>query len=399
MLVVVAILAFGATLWWWRASLVPPAPNQPTAAAEEPAATATAEFPRSKQTPTPAQPAEPLSAADTKFLARLQQAELTAVPFGFSQPYGFVADDATLAEVAAGRVAETVSALEARAAAGDNAANAALAQLKDCSFLESAGERVAGAAQRVIGSAATVAAMPEERRKRMRLVADVRHHHFEEGLQSCRRAQFNGPAIDQRLRDAAAAGDETSLWVMGKLREYHDERMKSLAAAAMLGHARAQYEMGIAYRGGYTGAKRHGPKEKVWLELAAPKLPNAKEALAECYFEGCDGRQPDPDNGLRLLAEAALLGHGARVEQMRPVGAGEALPAEQRFALAEFRNRLNESGCFGVSGYVRVGFDSWETEQLMQRSLSNFVQQQVRTLADQYWRDHGASARTFLGCS
>jgi hypothetical protein len=399
MLVVVAILAFGATLWWWRASLMTTAPEQATPAAEEPAPMAVVEDPRAAQAPQPTQPTATLSEADAKFLALLQQTEFL-VPFGFSSQFsGFVSDDTTLAEVAAGRVEETVSALEARAAAGDTDANAALAQLKDCRLLESAIERAAGAAARVIGSPAVVATMPEERRKRMRLVADVRHHHFEEGLQSCRRARFNGPAIDQRLRAAAAAGDETSLWVMSAVPEYHDERMRSLAAAAMLGHVRAQYEMGIAYRGGYTGAKRHGPKEKVWLELAAPKLPNAKEALAECYFEGCDGRQPDPDNGLRLLAEAALLGHGARVEQMRPVGAGEALPAEQRFALAEFRNRLNDSGCFGVSGYVRIGFDSWETEQLMQRSLSNFVQQQVRTLAEQYWRDHGASARSFLGCN
>lgn len=391
-MVLLALLGFGAVTWWWRASLVttapdtgpPPEPRAPTAEAQS----APAERPA-----TEAAAPEPLSEADVKFLEMVQQTELTSVRFGFE------VDRATLAEIAAGRVAETVSDLEARAAAGDTAANVALAQLKDCRLLEHAAEGVASAADKVIRSPSAVVAMPEERRKRMQLVADLRHHHFEEGLQSCRHAQFSAAAIDQRLRDAGAAGDETSLWVLGVLPEYHGERMKSWAAAAMLGHVRAQYEMGMAYRGGYAGGKRHGEKEKIWLELASGTFPRAREKLAECYFAGCDGQPPDSETGLRLLQQAALLGHPARVEQMRPSGAGEGLVAEDRFALADFRNRLNEHGCFGVSGYVWIGFDSWETEQLMERSLSKFMQEQVRKLAQEYWYARGSNARSILGCN
>lgn len=392
LLLLAIAVGFGVALWWWRASLVTrapdaePLPEPSTPSVEAPSA------PAAK--PATSVAAEPLSEADEKFLEMAQQTELTSVP-----PFGFDADRATVAEIAAGRVAETVVALETRAAAGDTGANAVLARLQDCKLFEYTVESVAGEADRVRGHPTTVAAMSEEGRRRMRLVADVRNHHFVAGLESCRRAQFNSAAIDQRLRDAAAAGDEQSLWIMGVLPAYHGERMKSWAAAAMLGHVRAQYELGMAYRGGYAGGKRHGQKEKIWLELASETFPRARESLAECYFAGCDGEPPASEKGLRLLQQAALLGHAARVEQMRPHGAGEGVQAEDRFALADFRSRLNELGCFGVSGYVAIGFDSWEMEQLRERSLSKFVQDQVRNLAQEYWYARGSNARSVLGCN
>lgn len=392
LLLLAIALGFGVAIWWWRASLVTTAPDakaqsEPSAPSVEAPSAAAAE----PATPTAA--SEPLSEADAKFLEMVQRTELTSVPFGFE------GDSETVAEIAAGRVAETVVALETRAAAGDNAANAVLAQLQDCRVLDRAVESVAAAADSVRGHPAAVATMPEERRRRMRLVADVRNHHFAAGLEACRRAQFASAAIEQRLREAAAAGDEQSLWVMGRQAADIRERMKPWAAAAMLGHVRAQYEMGMAYRGGYAGGQRHGEKEKIWLELAAETLPRARERLAECYFAGCNGEPPDSAKGLRLLQQAALLGHSARVEQMRPIGAGEGLPAEDRFALADFRSRLNELGCFGVSGYIRIGLESWETELLMERSLSKFMQEQSRKLAQEYWWARGANARSILGCS
>lgn len=384
-------VGFGIAIWWWRASLVTtapdaePLPEPSTLSVEAPSAPAA-------KPATSVAAAEPLSEADAKFLEMVQQTELTSAPFGFE------ADPAAVAEIAAGRVTETVIALETRAAAGDAGANVVLAQLQDCKRLESAVESVAAAADLVRGHPAAVATVPEERRGRLRLVADARNHHFDAGLESCRRAKFNTAAIAERLRSASEAGHEGSLWELGR-QSMIQERRKAWAAAAMLGHVRAQYEMGLAYRGGYAGGKRYGEKEKIWLELASETFPRARERLAECYFAGCEGQPPDSEKGLRLLQQAALLGHDMRVEQMRPLGAGEGLPAEDRFALADFRSRLNELGCFGVFGYVRIGLDSWETELLMESSLSKFMQEQSRKLAQEYWYARGSNARSVLGCN
>lgn len=298
-----------------------------------------------------------------------------------------------------GHAAETIGNLELSAAGGDASANVALAMLRECNTLAEAAHSLAVAADRANAAVKVAEAWPAERRRHLELVGDTVRHTLQQVANECRDTRLNTVAIVERLRAAAESGDESSLYALGRLTP-RPERLNRFAAAAMLGHPRAQYELGMAYRGGYMKAERYGSKSKAWLELAAPSVPLASQFLAECYFAGCAGQPPDAQSGLQLLREAALMGgHRDDLMRMRPLGtaAMQELPAEEEFALADFQDRLNEQGCYG-GAYVYIALRQLETREQLGRTLSKFMQEQVRSLADQYWNVNGAKARALLGC-
>lgn len=379
------------SLWWWRASLVDTVHD--TGGATSAAPLAASPVPQAAPVPQPHEAAPLLSDEDARFLATLQETEVRR---GF---YDVAVDRRILRQLASGRSAETIGDLEARAASGDASANVALAMLRECEPLIEAAQSLAAAADRANAAAKVAEAWPAERRRHLELVGDKGRHTLEQAATECRNTRLNTAAIMERLRAASEAGDENSLYALGRLMP-HENRLKRFAAAAMLGHPHAQYELGMAYRGGYMKAERYGPKSKAWLELAAPRVPLASMFLAECYFAGCAGQPPDAQTGLQLLREAALMGeHRETLRSMRPLGAAviEESPAEEKFALADFEDRLNEQGCYGAA-YVYIALRQLETREQLGRTLSNFMQEQVRSLADRYWNENGAGARSLLGC-
>ena len=380
---VLIIAAGAATLWWLGSDSPAPVSEAPVADPRIAESTDLAPAPvaAGEKAPVEGTTKDP----QPQFVRELLRSEVR------SDYAGVELDSATLDLLAAGNVAEAARVLEARAAGGDRAANLALSTLQECSTVATdAVQQLEANEWRGVSRDLTAA-----RRGRIELALDARRRLAEATARSCGQATFDRTAIAQRLQAAADAGDEASLRRLGEETTDPQARLKLWTSAAMLGYPPAQVDLAQHYRREFLTAQRSGGRMKFWLDVAARNSAAGKLLMAECQMNGCNGQPADAASAARLLREAAAEGD---LEALDRLGSpeGEAT-IEERVAWAEFRDRLNEAGCYGASEYPRVSVASWRMQQ--QNSASSpYVQDQERTLSEQYWREHGAKARRALEC-
>ncbi len=94
------------------------------------------------------------------------------------------------------------------------------------------------------------------------------------------------------------------------------------------------------------------------LREAASISLSAKTELATCLLRGCPTPAADPTEARKLLMDAALAGNSLALRILAGPARAEyvdldpTLPAPERYAWGQFRQRLNEEGCFGSSEYT-----------------------------------------------
>ncbi|TLY66193.1 MAG: hypothetical protein E6K47_13790 [Gammaproteobacteria bacterium] len=93
------------------------------------------------------------------------------------------------------------------------------------------------------------------------------------------------------------------------------------------------------------------------LRAAAATLPSARSRLADCLLRGCPTPASDLTEARQLLRDAAAAGDlSALLTLAGPTDPSHAdsdpsLPPPERYAWAQFLQRLNAAGCFGAAQY------------------------------------------------
>ena len=164
--------------------------------------------------------------------------------------------------------------------------------------------------------------------KRALLRGDER---FARMRKACTEARFDSATISQRLRDAASAGHEASLWQLGNLADIQTARRYWLSAA-MLGFGPAQVDLAqnLMY---HPTSKERGARAQMqyWLQAAAKQSWVGKVNLGECLIAGCNGQPPDTAAAAQQLREAVFLGAASAPEALASIPADDpAAPTDRR---------------------------------------------------------------------
>jgi len=336
--------------------------------------------------PAPAAPANTRSKDDERFIASLLAADVRSEFSGVELSADFVA------RIARGEIAAVAVDLERLAQGGDANANVALSILQECSgtLPEVLPELQIDEWRRAARD------LPTERRARIELALEARRVSAEATAGSCRDARFDRAAIAQRLRSASDDGHEASLRRLGEETTDVQARVKLWTSAAMLGHLPAQLDLAQHYRRDFVSAQRNGGRMRFWMDVAAKSSSAGKLLLADCQLNGCNA-PPDAQTGARLLREAAMAGDLEALEKLAEDRDNPEMALEERIAWSEFRDRLNEQGCYGASEYPRVSVASWRVSE-ENRTASPYVQEQARALGQRYWGVSGAGARRGMTC-
>jgi hypothetical protein len=140
----------------------------------------------------------------------------------------------------------------------------------------------------------------------------------------------------------------------------------------LLGDAEGQLKLADALLEKATSASQAEALDL--LRQAAATLPSAKTALATCMLEGCPTPAVDPEEARALLTDAASSGDKlALLILAGPIDPKNydwypGLPQPERYAWAQYLQKLNEDGCFGTSDYV-----SWATAADTRSRLSDMT--------------------------
>jgi len=336
--------------------------------------------------PAPPPPADARSKDDERFVARLLAADVR------SEFSGVEIDAATVARLARGEIAGVAVDLERLAQGGDANANVALSILQECSgtISEVLQELQVDEWRRAARD------LPAERRTRIELALEARRTAAEAAARSCRDARFDRAAIAGRMRDASNNGHEASLRRLGEETTDVQARVKLWTSAAMLGHLPAQLDLAQHYRRDFVSSQRNGGRMRFWMDVAAKSSSAGKLLLADCQLNGCNA-PPDAQTGARLLRESAMAGDLEALEKLAEDRDNPDMALEERIAWSEYRDRLNDEGCYGAAEYPRVSVASWRVSE-ENRTASPYVQEQARTLGQRYWGVSGAGARRGLAC-
>lgn len=307
--------------------------------------------------------------------------------------------------VDAARIADAAKLLESRAVGGDRDATVALAQLSGLcqSHTLATGWREAyGALHRQLeAEQARSAPVPAELARRIDVILAFDEELFARTVRACSEARFAAQVIDQRLRDAAQAGHEASLWVLGGRAEDAELRKKYWLSAAMLGHPQSQVGLARSLLAeNLRGDRRNRGQMNFWLEVAARHSPGARLGLGECLLNGCNAQPPDSEAAVPLLREAAALGEPGAFQALASISRTDpaALPDEELYALQSFLQQLNQAGCYGASLYASTALEGLRSSREIASRLSPHGLAQAQELAAAIWRDHGESARRAQGC-
>jgi hypothetical protein len=369
---------------------LPASDGTPQAVAEEPR-----EAPSTGDTGARAKPEAP----DKKFLAQLERS--TARRLLRETPYSREVTDL----VAAGRIPDAAARLEAGSAGGDRDATVVLMQLQtlckapDAARLE-AGEPASVAATLDV-ELASAAPVPEDLRQRIEASVALDTEGRTKFERACRDTRFNGSAITQRLRNAADAGHEASLWALGRYIDDPEQRRRHWLSAAMLGYPAAQADLADSLlQESLLGERRNRGQMNFWLRSAAEHSPEMKARLGECVLNGCNAQPPDSAAAVVLLREATLLGELSAFAALTSVSSSDpAAPSdEELYGLRSFLQRLNETGCYGTAGYPVVALESLRSLKDIGRGLSPHALQDAEKLGNARWQNHGAAARRAQHC-
>ncbi|HSC05923.1 MAG TPA: hypothetical protein VLD59_03765 [Steroidobacteraceae bacterium] len=334
---------------------------------------------------------------DPQFLARLQRN--AARRWLRDTPYS--ADIVDL--VATARIPEAAALLESRSAAGDRDATVVLLQVQ---MLCQSPEEVRRNAREPEPIAldpqlARAAPVPNDLRERMEASyrADLETRAKLE--QSCREARLNDPAIVQRVRAAADAGHEASLWALGRFFDDAEQRKRHWLSAAMLGYPAAQAALAqTLLEESLQGDRRNRGQMNFWLQTAAKHSPSIKAQLGECVLNGCNAQPPDTGAAATLLREATLLGERSAFDALATISRGDPLaPSEEElYGLRSFLQRLNETGCYGAASYPVFALENLRSLRDIGRGLSPHSLDEAEKLGAARWHNHNVAARRAQYC-
>src|SRR5882672_2829557 len=329
------------------------------------------------------------------FIRHLRQADTYRV-LGDIEVAGDVRD-----LIAQEHVAEAANRLETLSRADNRDANVALARLARTCVAEDPDTRRSAESAHAEASRRAKDLSPETR-QRLQASLALSQERRATLTNACKQARFDSRAIDQRLRGAAAAGHEASLWQLGNEVEGDLEtRRKHWLSAAMLGYLPAQLDLAESLmQDALRGDRRERGRMNFWLETAAKQSPQGKALLAECLLDSCNAQPPDTATAASLLQEATLSGAAESLGTLASLSSDDpAAPTDERmYSLNAFLQRLNDLGCYGDDLYPGTALRTGEHLQQLALRLSPSGLQQAQRMADEDWRAHGAEARAAIHC-
>jgi len=212
---------------------------------------------------------------------------------------------------------------------------------------------------------------------------------------ACHR-QIDTDQIEPSVASLAARGDGASLWLQFRAANNMTEMQQRLRDAAAAGFPQAQFELATAMLAGQKGASDGAPNSPSAMELlrlAAEQLPGAEAQLAVCEYSGCEGTTPDIDAAVSHARDAAKNGAIDAILTIGPhLAAGQIKPDEIN-AWNILHAAIQQRGC-SVS-ILNVDWMQKTVATLASRAQAS----NARALADQYWRDYGTTILGNLACS
>ena len=179
-------------------------------------------------------------------------------------------------------------------------------------------------------AAARATRMPADTRERIKASIAARDERLARMSKACTGARFDSATISQRLRDAASAGHEASLWQLGNLADIQTARRYWLSAA-MLGFGPAQVDLAQNLMS-HPASKEGGEHAQMqyWLRAAAKQSWVGKVNLGECLIAGCNGQPPDTATAAQQLREAVFLGAASAPQALAAIPATDpAAPTDE----------------------------------------------------------------------
>jgi TPR repeat protein len=129
------------------------------------------------------------------------------------------------------------------------------------------------------------------------------------------------------------------------------------------------------------------------LRDAARNLPYAESELAVCEFNGCPGIDVDIASAVAHAREAAQHGNFDAIVELGPKFQASQMDPDEVQAWGMVAALLAQQGCSG-NGLSVHNMTSW-----MSALSSKALSPDVKSLAEQYWRDYGAQMMSDIGCS
>ena len=190
-------------------------------------------------------------------------------------------------------------------------------------------------------------------------------------------------------------GDGASLWLLFRAADNLTEMQQRLRDAAAAGFPQAQFELAGAIIAGQQGAAGTGSaKVSVGdlLRQSQDQLANSEQQLAICEYSGCNGVIVDADAAIQHAREAAQAGAISAMLAMGPhLPAGQVNPDEV-VAWSLIDASLQQQGCTGN------GLSAQSMKSILSTLNANNITPQSRALAEQYWSEYGLQIKANLGC-
>jgi TPR repeat protein len=209
-------------------------------------------------------------------------------------------------------------------------------------------------------------------------------------------AQVDVNEVMSWVTSRANKGDGASLWLMFRDANNMTEMQQRLRDAAAAGFPQAQFELAWGILHGQEGAAGTGAAKVSagdMLTASQGQLPRSEAQLATCEYSGCDGVPVDVNAAIKHAREAAQRGSPEAMVYIGPhLPAGQLDPNEVA-AWGLIQASLQQAGCGGN------GFSVREMKSISSTLNANNISAQARTLAEQYWQDHGAQMMANIGCT
>jgi hypothetical protein len=164
----------------------------------------------------------------------------------------------------------------------------------------------------------------------------------------------------------------------------------------------ADGELRLAFELQQKGTAASQAEAEALFRRAANARPAAKSELAKCLLNGCPTPASDPSEAHQLLTDAALAGDYVALIMLsgatdpKYLDLSSVVPAPEQYAWSQFRQRLNEEGCFGTDEYIGwVGLPH-AAPNLMAMSPGDATAAQAR--AEDLVAENLNHARAVLGC-
>jgi TPR repeat protein len=209
-------------------------------------------------------------------------------------------------------------------------------------------------------------------------------------------AQVDVDQAKSWVKAQAEKGDGASSWLLFRDANNMPEMQQRLRDAAAAGFPQAQFELAWAIISGQEGAAGTGAAKVNVGELlreSLDQLPRSEAQLAVCEYSGCDGVAVDVNAAIKHAREAAQRGSPDAILSIGPhLPAGQLDPNEVT-AWSLVQASLQQRGCGGN------GFSVREMKSISSTLSANNISAKARELAEQYWQEYGAQMMANIGCT